>query len=558
MSLKTKVILIALVTVIIVSGIGVGAYLKLSKTSEVSAQAGNSNNRLSMEEEIAPIVKEEVISVSQDLSPQEEQSDEENSEEEVVEFKDKKVTVPKSTVAAVNSSEDAERNKKNGGQNVNQTQANEMFQNEGTHSNGIDVSAHQGRINWAQVAASGVDFAIIRCGFRGQSVGAIYEDAYFKTNVAGATANGIKVGIYFYSTAVNENEALEEAAWVVKKISTYRITYPVVYDFEDFGAYRCAGVGGAQATSNALTFLNFVRSNGYEPMMYANKSDITSRMSRGSFNCKFWLAHYTSQTDYKGSFNMWQYTSRGSVPGIAGNVDMDVAYFSYGATAAPKHEHNYSEVVKNGIKDSTCTEKGSKTLRCSCGETITEEIPLKEHKYGEWQVVDVATSEKEGQEKRICSVCKKEETRKTSKLKPNNTANTTNTTNKNTSNTSNSATNNTNSTNTSKTSNTTNTTNTTNTQHTHNYVETGRVNATCTNSGKITKKCECGDVDEQIIPAKGHTPGEWITDKPATTEEAGQRHQVCSECHETIKTETLPKIEAPKDETTEQTGSIGE
>ncbi len=214
MSLKTRVILITLVSVIIVSGIGVGAYLKLSKTSEVSAQAGNSNNRLSMEEEIAPIVKEEVISVSQDLSSQENQANEDEKEEEVVEYKDKKVTVPKSTVAAVNSSEDAERNKKNGGQNVNQTQANEMFQNEGTHSNGIDVSAHQGRINWAQVAASGVDFAIIRCGFRGQSVGAIYEDAYFKTNVAGATANGIKVGIYFYSTAVNENEALEEAAWV--------------------------------------------------------------------------------------------------------------------------------------------------------------------------------------------------------------------------------------------------------------------------------------------------------------------------------------------------------
>ena len=463
MSLKTKVILIALVSVIIVSGIGAGAYWKLGKTSEVSAKVGDSNNKYSMEEEIAPTIKEEVISVSQDLSPQEEQSAE-DEKEEVVEFKDKKVTVPKSTVAAVNSSEDAERNKKNGGQSVNQTQANEMFQNEGTHSNGIDVSAHQGRINWAQVAASGVDFAIIRCGFRGQSVGAIYEDAYFKTNVAGATANGIKVGIYFYSTAVNENEALEEAAWVVKKISTYRITYPVVYDFEDFGAYRCAGVGGAQATSNALTFLNFVRSNGYEPMMYANKSDITSRMSRGSFNCKFWLAHYTSQTDYKGSFNMWQYTSRGSVPGIAGNVDMDVAYFSYGATAAPKHEHNYSEIVKNGVKDSTCTEKGSKTLRCSCGETITEEIPLKEHKYSAWQVVTEATTEKEGLEKRVCSVCKKEETRKINKLKSNNTANVANTTN--TSNNDNK----TNTANTAANTSTTNTSNTTNTANTSNPI----------------------------------------------------------------------------------------
>ena len=540
MNIKAKIFIIILISIIIISGVCAGKSFKQNRTKDVSASVGSSNNKLSMEEEIAPVVKEEIISVSQDLSVENSNAIEEEKEE-VVEFKDKKVTVPKSTVASANSAEDAERNKKNGGQTVNQNQANEMFQNEGTHSNGIDVSSHQGRINWAQVAASGVDFAIIRCGFRGQSVGAIYEDAYFKTNVAGATANGIKVGIYFYSTAVNENEALEEAAWVVKKISTYRITYPVVYDFEDFGAYRCSGVGGAQATSNALTFLNFVRANGYEPMMYANKSDITTRMSRGSFNCKFWLAHYTSQTDYKGSYNMWQYTSRGSVPGISGNVDMDVAYFSYGATAAPKHEHKYTEVVKNSFKDSTCTEKGTKTLRCSCGETTTEEVPLKEHKYSDWQVVTEATAEKEGLEKRVCSVCKKEETRKINKIKSNNTTNTgniSNTVHNNTSNTVNNGNNVNNTTNTSS-----NTANSTNDSHTHNFVESSRENATCTEPGKIIKTCSCGETQEETIPKKGHTPGEWIVDKTATTEETGVKHQVCTSCNETIKTETIPKLE---------------
>ena len=549
MNLKTKVLII-IVSITIVLGLCIGTFFKSKNTKEVSSSVGSSNSKLSMEEETLPIVKEEIISVSQDLSVENNKAQEEEKEE-VVEFKDKKVTVPKSTVASANSSEDAERNKKNGGETVNQNQANEMFQNEGTHSNGIDVSSHQGRINWAQVAASGVDFAIIRCGFRGQSVGAIYEDAYFKTNVAGATANGIKVGIYFYSTAINENEALEEAAWVVKKISTYRITYPVVYDFEDFGAYRCSGVGGAQATSNALTFLNFVRANGYEPMMYANKSDITTRMSRGSFNCKFWLAHYTKQTDYKGSFNMWQYTSRGSVPGISGNVDMDIAYFSYGSTAAPKHTHDYSEVVKNSFKDSTCSEKGTKTLRCSCGDTITEEIPLKEHTYGEWKVVTPATAEKEGLEKRICNVCKKEETRKINKLKSNNIANTEN--NSNSTNTIQ-----TNTSNTSSTVNTTNTSqennNTTNNSHTHNYVETSRQNATCTESGKIIKKCSCGDIEEETIPKTGHTPGEWIIDKPATAEEPGSKHQVCATCNETIKTETIPKLEVQPDNNLESAG----
>ena len=264
-------------------------------------------------------------------------------------------------------------------------------------------------------------------------MGKIYEDAYFKTNVSGATANGVKVGIYFYSTAINENEALEEAAWVISKIKTYRITYPVVYDFEDFGAYRCSSVGGAQATSNANTFLNLVKNAGYEPMMYANKSDITTRMSRSSFNCKFWLAHYTTQTNYQGNYNMWQYTSRGSVNGINGNVDMDIAYFSYGDTAKPRHEHNFSELVKNSKKEPTCTEDGSQVMRCSCGDTEVQVIKKLGHKFGEWTIVKEATTSEEGKKTRKCSVCGFEETQAIEKIKVN--SNTTTATNTSVSNT---------------------------------------------------------------------------------------------------------------------------
>ena len=307
--LKSKIAIIAIISVVSITGIGFFAYTKLSKKEVIQTVGAQTNKLVGIEEEKVEEVKEQVIAVRKDTTPDNPQEVEDDGEEETVKYKGKEVKVPKSKVAAVNSSEDAERNKKTGGASVSQDQAANMFENVGQKSMGIDVSAHQGKINWAQVRQSGVEFAMIRCGFRGQTSGGIYEDAYFKTNVAGATANGVKVGIYFYSTAVNENEALEEAIWVTKKISTYRITYPVVYDFEDFGAYRCANVGGAQATSNALTFLNFVKSNGYEPMMYANKSDITNRMSRGSFGCKFWLAHYTSQTDYAGNYNMWQYTS---------------------------------------------------------------------------------------------------------------------------------------------------------------------------------------------------------------------------------------------------------
>lgn len=429
LSVKKKLAIVAIITILIVSVIAIVTLKKLDepKTESVSAVSKN----LEMKEEVAQEVKEEVIMVAQDTT-------EDVKEEEEIEFEDKKVSVPKSTVAPANSSEDAERNKKNGGAAVSQSQAENMFESVGTKSFGIDVSAHQGRIDWSAVKASGVDFAIIRCGFRGQTAGAIYEDAYFKTNVTAANAAGVKVGIYFYSTAVNENEALEEAAWVVKKISTYRITYPVVYDFEDFGAYRCANVGGAQATSNALTFLNFVKANGYEPMMYANKNDITTRMSRGSFGCKFWLAHYTTQTDYTGNINMWQYTSKGSVPGISGNVDMDIAYFSYGGTADAKHTHNFNELVKKSEKKATCTENGSKTMRCSCGETEVQNIPATGHKFGNWVTEKQATSESEGLKVRTCANCGIKETQKINKLpsKPTNTNTSTNTSvNTNTSNT---------------------------------------------------------------------------------------------------------------------------
>ena len=519
---KKKILIIGII-VAIIALIGTIVYYQLNKETVVEA-VGASDKKLNAEEEVVLEVKEEVISVAVDNSA-EESLIEENQEEEEVTFKDKKVTVPKSTVAPVNSAEDAESNKKNGGAAINQEQANQMFQNEGVTSRGIDVSAHQGKINWAQVAASGVDFAMIRVGFRGQTSGGIYEDAYFKTNISGAIANGIKVGIYFYSTAINENEALEEAVWVVKKISTYRITYPVVYDFEDFNAKRCVNVGGTQATSNALTYLSFVQANGYEPMMYANKNDITNRLSRGAFQMKFWLAHYTTKTDYAGNYQMWQYTSKGSVPGISGNVDMNIAYFSYGTTAAPKHTHNYSEEVKNSYKAPTCTQKGSRVVRCSCGDSHTEEIPMVDHKFGNWEVKTPATETSEGVQVRTCSVCKKQETKKIDKLKPtNNTGNTNN--------------------------NTTNNTNNTEKPHSHTYVEdvSLRVEPTCGKTGKKVEVCSCGDKVETIIPATGnHSFDEWKVVTPATQETEGLEERTCQECN---KKETRPIEKLPSTNTT--------
>ena len=200
-------------------------------------------------------------------------------------------------------------------------------------SYGIDVSKYQKNIDWAKVAESGVEFAIIRCGYRGSETGKIVMDPYFKKNISGALSNGIAVGVYFYSQSIDEGEARQEAAWVAEVIKGYDITYPVVFDYEGIGENRIKDVTKTQRTNNALAFMDQIRKAGYTPMMYASKNGYRNNWETSRFtNCKIWLAHYTSggkPSDYTGHYDMWQYTSKGKVPGIDGYTDMDIAYFKY-------------------------------------------------------------------------------------------------------------------------------------------------------------------------------------------------------------------------------------
>ena len=496
-SIKMKVAVILIPIVIIGSIVGI---IVLNKSNSKTELTSATSKTLGLEEEVVLEVKEEVVVVAQDTTIDESLKE---KEEEVVKFQDKEVKVPKSKVSSVKSAEDAETNKKTGGDKVSQDQAQTMFENVGKKSMGIDVSHHQGKIDWAQVKASGVEFAIIRAGYRGQTSGGIYEDAYFKTNMKGAIANGIKVGVYFYSTAINETEALEEAAWVVKKIAPYSVTYPVVYDFEDFNSKRCVNVGGAEATRNANTFLNYVKANGYEPMMYANKNDITNRMSRSSFSCKFWLAHYTSQTDYTGNVNMWQYTSKGTVPGISGWVDMNIAYFNYGTVAEPKHTHDYNEEVKNSYTAPTCEKAGSRVMGCSCGDKITEEIPAKKHDWGDWEITIKPTIDTVGERIRICKECKKEVVEELDKLE--NETNTNTNTNTNTDSDKNANTNT--NTNTNSSGNNGNSDKPNTPVHEHSWIIDSQKDATCTENGVINYKCSdntCMATDSKIVNATGH------------------------------------------------------
>ncbi len=195
---------------------------------------------------------------------------------------------------------------------------------------GIDVSGWQGVINWEKVKESGVEFAMIRVGTRKLISGEIVEDSYFEQNIKGANAADVPVGVYFYSTARNELEVLEEATFVLNKIKDYKITYPVAYDLEAFGEHRLEKVSDERINYNALIFLNYFKSHGYYGMLYGNKTALTKHWDLNRFeNHKIWLAHYADETDYSSRYDMWQYTDAGEINGIYGYLDLNVANFAY-------------------------------------------------------------------------------------------------------------------------------------------------------------------------------------------------------------------------------------
>ena len=194
---------------------------------------------------------------------------------------------------------------------------------------GIDISKHNGNIDWNAVKNSGVQYVILRCGYRGSASGVLVEDQKFKSNIQGATAAGLKVGIYFFSQAVNEVEAVEEASMTLSLIKNYRITYPVYIDVESANG-RADGISNAARTSVINAFCQTIRNSGYTPGLYANKNWLTEKINTGALGgCKIWLAQYVAAPTYGGRYEMWQYSSRGSIAGIKGNVDLNVSYMGY-------------------------------------------------------------------------------------------------------------------------------------------------------------------------------------------------------------------------------------
>lgn len=202
--------------------------------------------------------------------------------------------------------------------------------------NGIDVSVYQGTIDWNKAKAGGVDYAIIRVAYRGYGTGSIANDANYKTNIEGALAAGIDVGVYIYSQAITVAEAREEAQYAISLVKDYDISLPIVMDFEyagtGTGRLYNANLTKAKATNICNAFCETAEAMGYTGMVYANRSMLQNQVNASSIADKYpiWLACYpanaSSGSGYDGEYSFWQYTSTGSVPGISGNVDCNFRY----------------------------------------------------------------------------------------------------------------------------------------------------------------------------------------------------------------------------------------
>lgn len=238
---------------------------------------------------------------------------------------------------------------------------------------GVDVSYHNGTIDWAKVKADGIEYAFIRVAYRGWGSGKLVDDAQYKKNIKNALANGIKVGLYFFTEAVNTTEAKEEAEYAVKLASDYEVTLPIAFDYEyqysdGKNVSRKKGLSKAKATANTKAFCEAIKAAGYTPAVYANGYDLKNLIDGASLEKDYliWLANYTTKTSYTGLYDIWQYSSSGTVSGIKNRCDVNFYY----------SDKKLSEINDNGydLKNATISSISAQTYT---GKEITPSITLK-------------------------------------------------------------------------------------------------------------------------------------------------------------------------------------
>ena len=214
-------------------------------------------------------------------------------------------------------------------EDADKTEIKKLQNTTGNSRVGIDVSKWNGDIDWDKVKNAGVEFAIIRAGYRGSSTGSLVEDPYFAANMKGAKASGIPVGVYFFTQAVNEVEAVEEASAVLQLIREYQLEYPVFIDTEGAGGGRADELDAETRTLVCEAFCRTIENAGYHAGVYASRNWYNNRLYADRLDSQYciWLAEYRSVPLYQGYYQLWQYTSKGKIDGISGNVDMNISYY---------------------------------------------------------------------------------------------------------------------------------------------------------------------------------------------------------------------------------------
>lgn len=189
---------------------------------------------------------------------------------------------------------------------------------------GIDVSKWQKEINWQEVKAEGIEFAIIRIGYQTDYDGDYVLDPYFISNIEGAKAANLPVGIYFYSYAKNVEQAIEQANWVKDNLKNYQIDLPIAFDWESWSSFNGTGMSFYTINKVANVFLDTLQEAGYKGMLYSSKTYLEKIWYPTKHET--WLAQYNNTATYKGEYSIWQMSSSGRLKGINGNVDIDVMY----------------------------------------------------------------------------------------------------------------------------------------------------------------------------------------------------------------------------------------
>ena len=199
---------------------------------------------------------------------------------------------------------------------------------------GVDISRYQKDVDFEALKSDGIDFVMLRVGARGYKTGEIQIDEYFHENIKKASEAGLDIGVYFFSQAVTQEEAVEEAQLVLDKIKEYEILYPIAYDMEfiENDTARVETLTRDERTAMAAAFLNHVNNAGYTPMLYGDTEWLVKLIDVAKFNAScIWLAEEADIPKYPYRYEMWQYTTQGQVRGINGFVDLNISFVDYSA-----------------------------------------------------------------------------------------------------------------------------------------------------------------------------------------------------------------------------------